>query len=40
VNIVQPHFNGSFRYESTGVFTGRCYLNCHGQSHMGWNYGY
>jgi predicted CXXCH cytochrome family protein len=40
VNIVQPHFNGSFRYESTGVFTGRCYLRCHGQNHMGWKYGY
>ncbi len=40
VNIVKPHNNGSFRYESTGVFTGRCYLKCHEQNHMGWNYGY
>jgi len=40
VNIVSPHFNGAFRYESTGLFTGRCYLNCHGQNHMGWHYGY
>ena len=40
VSIVQPHFNGSFRYESTGTFSGRCYLRCHGQNHMGWNYGY
>lgn len=40
VNIVEPHFNGSFRYESTGVFSGRCYLRCHNQNHSGWHYGY
>lgn len=40
VNIVKAHNNGSFRYESTGVFAGRCYLQCHGRPHFGWKYGY
>lgn len=40
VNIVSPMMNGAFRYESTGQFSGRCYLRCHGRNHMGWHYGY
>jgi predicted CXXCH cytochrome family protein len=40
VNIVSPMMNGAFRYESTGLFSGRCYLRCHGRNHMGWHYGY
>ncbi|MEZ5072911.1 MAG: cytochrome c3 family protein [Bacteroidales bacterium] len=40
LDVVRPANNGLFRYESTGVFSGRCYLNCHGQNHMGWHYGY
>ncbi len=40
LNIVSPSNNGSLRYESTGIFSGRCYLNCHGRNHMGWHYGY
>jgi predicted CXXCH cytochrome family protein len=40
VDIVSAANNGILRYESTGLFSGRCYLNCHGRNHMGWNYGY
>jgi predicted CXXCH cytochrome family protein len=40
LNIVSPANNGTLRYESTGLFSGRCYLKCHGQNHMGWHYGY
>jgi predicted CXXCH cytochrome family protein len=39
-SIVSAANNGAFRYESSGLFTGRCYVNCHGQNHMGWHYGY
>lgn len=38
--IVSPANNGLLRYESNGLFSGRCYLNCHGQNHMGWHYEY
>lgn len=34
-SIVSPAMNGLLYYESLGVFSGRCYLNCHGQNHMG-----
>ena len=40
VSIVSAMPNGAFRYESTGQFTGRCYMRCHGRNHMGWHYGY
>ena len=40
LNIVSPHFNGSLYFESTGLFSGRCTLNCHGRNHMGWHYEY
>ncbi len=40
VDIVSSMPNGAFRYESSGLFTGRCYLRCHGRNHMGWHYGY
>jgi hypothetical protein len=35
VSIVSPAMNGSLYFESLGVFSGRCYLRCHGQNHMG-----
>jgi predicted CXXCH cytochrome family protein len=38
--IVSPANNGMLAYESTGVFSGRCYLNCHGQNHMGFGFEY
>ena len=34
-SIVSPANNGLLYFESLGVFSGRCYLNCHGQNHMG-----
>ena len=40
MGIVSPANNGTLRYESTGLFSGRCYLRCHGRNHMGWRYGY
>lgn len=40
VSIVSPMPNGALRYESTGLFSGRCYLRCHGRNHMGRHYGY
>jgi len=40
LGIVSPANNGLLRYESSGLFSGRCYMKCHGQNHMGWNYGY
>jgi hypothetical protein len=40
LDIVSPANNGTFRYESAGLFAGRCYINCHGRNHMGWRYGY
>ena len=35
ISIVSPANNGLFYFEDLGVFSGRCYLNCHGQNHMG-----
>ncbi len=40
LDIVSPHFSGALRYESTGLFAGSCYLNCHDRNHMGKHYGY
>jgi hypothetical protein len=40
LNIVSAANNGILRFESNGLFSGRCYLNCHGRNHMGWHYGY
>jgi len=40
MSIVSPANNGTLRYESNGLFSGRCYLRCHGRNHMGWRYGY
>jgi predicted CXXCH cytochrome family protein len=39
-SIVSPANNGMLAYESTGVFSGRCYLSCHGQNHMGFGFAY
>ena len=39
-SIVFPAMNGTLAYESTGVFSGRCYLRCHGQNHMGFGFAY
>lgn len=39
-NIVSPAQNGLFYYESLGVFSGRCYITCHGQNHMGFRFQY
>lgn len=39
-SIVFPANNGMLAYESTGVFSGRCYLRCHGQNHMGFAFEY
>jgi len=32
-SVVSPDNNGRLRFESTGTFKGRCYLNCHGKQH-------
>ena len=39
-SIVSPALNGLFYFEDLGVFSGRCYLNCHGQNHMGMAFQY
>ena len=31
--VVRPSSGGVLRFESTGTFRGRCYLNCHGKNH-------
>ena len=31
--IVGPSSSGILRFESTGAFSGRCYLRCHGRNH-------
>ena len=31
--IVGPSSSGALRFESTGMFSGRCYLTCHGRNH-------
>jgi predicted CXXCH cytochrome family protein len=38
INIVQPNSNGDLRFESTGRFSGSCYLFCHGSDHAPMNY--
>jgi predicted CXXCH cytochrome family protein len=40
LGIVSPAMNGMLSYESTGLFSGRCYVNCHGQNHMGMHFQY
>jgi hypothetical protein len=32
-SVVSPNSAGLLRYESTGTFSGRCYLSCHGMNH-------
>ena len=32
-NVVRPNSAGILRFESTGTFSGRCYLMCHGENH-------
>ncbi|MDF1575196.1 MAG: cytochrome c3 family protein [Bacteroidales bacterium] len=39
-SMVSPANNGLLQFESLGVFSGRCYLNCHGQNHMGFAFEY
>ncbi|MFZ2507027.1 MAG: cytochrome c3 family protein [Steroidobacteraceae bacterium] len=33
LNIVQPDSMGRLYYEDTGVYSGQCYLSCHGREH-------
>jgi len=33
ISVVSPSSSGALRYESTGTFSGRCYLSCHGMNH-------
>lgn len=33
ISVVSPSSSGILRYESTGTFSGRCYLSCHGKNH-------
>jgi predicted CXXCH cytochrome family protein len=35
---VTPTTNGQLRFEDTGLNHGRCYLNCHGESHNPYSY--
>ncbi len=39
-SIVSPANNGLLFFESSGVFSGRCVLNCHGENHSGFNWDY
>jgi len=32
-SVVSPNSSGLLRYESTGTFSGQCYLSCHGHDH-------
>lgn len=32
-SVVSPNRSGILRFESTGTFSGRCYLSCHGMNH-------
>jgi predicted CXXCH cytochrome family protein len=32
-SVVSPSSSGILRFESTGTFSGRCYLTCHNQNH-------
>ncbi len=38
IATVQPNSSGQLRYESTGRFSGSCYLSCHGSDHAPINY--
>lgn len=38
ISIVQSNSMGNLRYESTGRFSGSCYLLCHGSDHAPKNY--
>ncbi|MEW6599617.1 MAG: cytochrome C, partial [Nitrospirota bacterium] len=33
VTIVQPNSQGLLRFEDLGIFSGQCYLSCHGTDH-------
>jgi hypothetical protein len=33
LSIVQTTYTGRLEYESLGLFSGRCYLTCHGKLH-------
>ena len=37
--VVSPSSSGILRFESTGTFSGRCYLSCHGRNHNPETYG-
>lgn len=37
--VVSPSSSNILRFESTGTFSGRCYLTCHGQNHNPKSYG-
>ncbi len=37
--VVSPSSSGILRFESTGTFSGRCYLSCHGKNHNPETYG-
>lgn len=37
--VVSPNRSGILRFESTGTFSGRCYLSCHGRNHNPETYG-
>lgn len=37
--VVSPSSSGILRFESTGTFSGSCYLTCHGQNHNPCSYG-
>ena len=34
-SVVSPAQNGLFYFEDLGINSGRCYIRCHGQNHMG-----
>jgi predicted CXXCH cytochrome family protein len=38
IAIVQPNSRGDLRFESTGQFSGSCFLTCHGADHAPQNY--
>jgi len=38
-SVVSPNRSGILRYESTGTFSGRCYLSCHNRDHNPKSYG-
>ncbi|MEW8030159.1 MAG: cytochrome c3 family protein [Candidatus Thiodiazotropha sp.] len=38
ISIVQPNSMGNLRFESTGKFSGNCYLMCHGSDHAPQSY--